>query len=436
MKTHKFPIERIVLYFSLLVLIFLSSCRKDEVIEPDPVDTGNPNAAVNETFYDLMKDWYFWNTQIPEINPSTYSSPSQVLEAIRKRPEDRWSYITGRSEFEAYFRDARMVGYGFGSAWDAQENLRVMFVFNKTQMYQQGVRRSWVIEAINGLSVSPGSNVNSLLGANNVGVTNTFRFRKPDGTRVDLAIAKQEVVMNTVLHYEIIPYQGLNVGYMVLNGFTTPTIAELDSVFRDFAASGIDEFILDLRYNGGGQTNVANHLASLIAGSSVADQLFAKYIYNADRAAEFNRVDTFLTVPNSVNVHRLITIATRATASASEMVINGLRPYMDVKIIGDNTYGKPMGMNAWTYGDYAFIPITFKTANADNYGDYFNGLAADFRVRDDLSREFGNPEEASLKQALAFIATGVTKSEEVFQEVRHKQPREYMTGFRRYTGAH
>lgn len=118
------------------------------------------------------------------------------------------------------------------------------------------------------------------------------------------------------------------------------------------------------------------------------------------------------------------------------MVINGLEPFMPVYIVGDDTYGKPMGMNAWYYGEqYAFVPVTFKIANANDQGEYFDGLSADSYVDDDLSRPFGDPEEASLKEALQFIETG-SFSLQVATKSLVKQPAEYMTGIRAEIGAH
>ena len=421
--------------FVALVLFSLvfQSCQKDdpEPIDDDPISINQSN----EAFYGLMKEWYFWYDQIPEVNPSSFPNPSALLEAIKKRPEDRWSYITSKQEFESYFIESKMFGHGFSSRYDVQGKLRVAFLFTDSDLYTQGVERSWTIEAINGTVITPGFNFNTLLGLNQAGVSNTFRFRKPDGTLADITSTKKEIKMNTILHSEIIEKVGLKIGYMVLNGFTTPTIAEIDSVFAIFSQNNIDELILDMRYNGGGQTNVATHLASKIAGNSLSGQPFTKYVYNDKKSAENNRTENFRTIENGLNLSRLITICTRSTASASEMVINGLQPFIDVHIIGNNTYGKPMGMNAWTYADLAFVPITFKTQNANDFGDFFDGLPADLFAPDDLSRVFGDPLESSLQQALAFITFGITKSMPIV-ETQYKQPVEYMTGLRAIIGAH
>lgn len=409
--------------------LFLSGCEKDD---PEPVDD---ELLLNRDFYEFMKEWYYWYDQIPQINPMSYSTPMEVLEAIRFRPLDRWSYITSWEAFEAYFRDSKMIGYGFGPGYDAAGNLRILFIYNTTRMYEAGVRRSWIIEAINGVQITPGMNINSLLGANEVGVTNTFRFRDPGGSVATLTLAKEELVMNNVLHTEVLQVGDAKVGYLVLQGFTSPTVDELRKAFDTFMAENIDELILDMRYNGGGQTSVANYLSSMIGGSRVSGQVFTQYMYN-EKQAYSNRIDTFMVTGRRLNIDRLLTIGTRNTASASEMVINGLRPYMPVYIFGNTTYGKPMGANVFKDDEdrYAFVPITFKTANANGEGDFFDGIPADALAPDDITRMFGDPEETSLKAALQFIETGslpgtpVAKSDFV-------QPRERMTGLQRIIGA-
>jgi carboxyl-terminal processing protease len=413
-------------YFVLLFAVLLTisfSCRKDEVNDPE-------NVQENKDLYEFMQDWYYWNNTIPSINPANYPSVYEVLEAIRYKPLDRWSYIYDWTEFLAYFMESRLIGYGFGSAWDSSGKLRVAFIHNTTELYDSGVRRSWIIEKINGVNINSGMNISQMLGANQIGVTNTFTFIKPDNTTVEITLQKKEVFANTVLHHQIFEYPGLKVGYLVLQSFRDPTEAELNSVFLEFSAAGIDELILDMRYNGGGLVSIATQLASLIAGPSLANQPFVKFEYNANKAEERNTTVNLENIENSLGLNRLITICTRGSASASELMINGLRPFIDVVIVGNTTYGKPMGANAFNYNDkYALVPITFKTKNADNEGDYFDGIPVDIPAPDDLRRDFGDPEEASLQIAMAFIISGISKSIQI-PEPEIRQPWEDLTGLR------
>ena len=419
---------RILLYFFFTSVFFLSACSKDD----DDPEINEENIE----FYEFMKDWYFWNENIPNINPSSYESIFDVLEAVRFLPLDRWSFIIEWQEFLAYFQESRFIGYGFGSSWDSNGNLRISFIHNAGELYQDGVRRGWIIEAINGTNVNQTMNITQMLGPNEEGVSNAFLFRKPDNTTVEITASKMEMVTNTVLHHEIKEIDNLKIGYMVLQSFREPTKKDLDSIFEDFYAAEIDELILDMRYNGGGLTNIATHLASLIGGPALTGQPFAKTVYNSNKQEQYNRTDNFSNPDNSLGLSHLVTITTRATASASEMIINGLRPYIDVYVVGNTSYGKPMGSNVFSYNDiWALAPITFKTKNANDEGDYFDGLPADIPAPDDLTRDFGDPEESSLQTALAFILTGSTKGAPVM-EPQVKQPWDDMKGLRWESRSH
>jgi carboxyl-terminal processing protease len=144
----------------------------------------------------------------------------------------------------------------------------------------------------------------------------------------------------------------------------------------------------------------------------------------------------FTNETNNLQLNRLVTICTGATASSSELVINGLKPFLDVYIVGADTYGKPMGANIKKFKKWALVPITFKTTNANDEGDYFNGLPVDIPANDGLNKNFGNREEASLKQAMAFILSGSVKSEQVVEPIPFEQPLEGKWGLRRMIGAY
>lgn len=424
-------IDRHRILWLFVFLVSFSACLKDRDVEEEN------RKAENKAFYELMQDWYFWYDQMPEIKPNNYPSVYEVLEALRQKPVDRWSYISSRADFDAYYQESKYIGYGFGMGWDDQDRLRITFVFKDSPMFAKGVARGWIIDAINGTKIQPGVDIGKLLGENKVGVSNTFKFIQPDNSVLEESFTKTELVMNNVLHHEVIPVNGKKVGYLVLKGFNTPTVAELNQAFETFTTEGIDEFILDMRYNGGGQTNVANVLASMIGGNRVVKKPFSKYVYNARQAPMYNFVDSFATVTKSLQIERLITICTGATASASELIINGLKPYMPVYIVGDNTYGKPLGMNAWYYGyKYAFVPITFKIDNANNEGSYFNGLPADIFAADDKSRDFGDPEEQSLKAALNLVAGGPVIKGAPAARKDQIQPWEQLKGLRAVIGAY
>jgi hypothetical protein len=194
------------------------------------------------------------------------------------------------------------------------------------------------------------------------------------------------------------------VGYIFFRNFVEPSFAALDAAFVSLGAERIDDLILDLRYNGGGLVNVAQHLASYIGGVRTEGQIFGEYFHN-DKQAALNRILRFEKKPAVAPLDRLIVITTGWSASASELVINGLRPFMPVIIIGDRTYGKPVGQGVFTFCDKALAPVAFVLRNANGEGDFFGGFAPTCAAADDLDFQIGDPNEASLNEALVFAGT-------------------------------
>lgn len=381
-------------------LAFLFSCEEEQV--------ENNNANLNESFYELMNEMYLWYQEIPEITPSNYENPREVLEEIRYE-KDRWSYITSYSSFVQYYQEGAYVGYGFGTKWDATDTLRVSFVFDASPLNEKQITRGWAITEVNGQAPEPGDNINELLGQSQVGVENQIVFESPGGRLVDTTMAKEELTMNTVLTDTVIQHAGSHVGYFALKSFIDKTPDELTRVFDRFAGENIDELVVDLRYNGGGTMEGSRFMAEFIVNDSREGEPFVKVTHN-DKKSGMDTTHVFGkdSLDLSLGLERVYFIATQATASSSEALINGLEPYMDVYIIGQDTYGKPVGMYAYSDNSYryAFVPVCFRLQNAEGNGDYFQGLPADVDAPDDLRHVFGNPQEASLHQALYHIENG------------------------------
>lgn len=394
----------------VLSLVLVSSCNKEE--DDQNVQT-DPYLNVKRKMYSVMKYWYLWNRDLPTVNSANYSTPDAFLNALRNK-KDRFSFIMDRNEFLNYFNEGTYYGHGISIGADAEGNLRVVFIYNDSPLKEAGVTRGWIIRSINGTLIQPGVDVTALLGKNEAGVENTFVFIDLQGQEHTITSAKKAVAINSVLYKGVLQAGTKKAGYLVFETFINPSVAELDSAFNFFRSENIDEMIVDLRYNGGGEMNVAVHLSGLLASSSAAGKVLVKMEHNADRSS----YDTILTVPNngqSLTLSRLFYITGRGTASASEVLINGLSPWIQTIAAGDSTYGKPVGMYAFDFkpDPYYFVPICFKLSNANGYGDYFDGLPANYYVSDDLSHDFGDPEEAQLKAVLTYISEGhwpVTKA--------------------------
>lgn len=381
--------------FVLVFVLFFAACEKDKVI---PASQSN-----NETFYQLMSDWYLWNATIPEVNPEDYDSPVELLEVLRYQDLDRWSYVTTVEAFTAYYEQAAYSGYGFGHATDNAGNRRITFVFNESPLKEFGVTRGWIISKIDGIPVTADIDLNEILGEHA-----EFTFVQPDGIVVSQDFTASQMTMNTVLLSEVLEVNGTKVAHLVFKSFLGPSEDELNAAFQTFAESGATELILDLRYNGGGRMDIASLLAGLIVPETLNGEVFAKYEHNENKSAEdFNYL--LEKQPNSLGLDRLYVITSGYSASASEALINGLEPFIDVVKVGTQTYGKPVGMYAFYQEDdyYAYVPVTFKIANFDGYGEYYDGLPVDYQVVDDITHPFGDSKEACLHQALYHIEFGV-----------------------------
>jgi C-terminal processing protease CtpA/Prc len=389
---------------SLLFLLVFSGCE-EEIIRRKDVQDYDP---ANPSFYNIMKEWYLWYDEMPEIDPKNYSTPQEVLEAVRYS-KDEWSYITSREEFDQFYQQGAYIGYGYGQKWDAEGNLRISFVFEDSPLKENNIERGWTIAAINGTDINPTIDINRLTGADEVGVENDYLLVSPHGDTVSATFVKEEITMNTVLHTSIQENKGHKTGYLVISSFIEKTKDELADAFQQFANANINNLVIDLRYNGGGMLSMANETANYVISSNEIGKLFTKLVLN-DKKQEQNTYHYFEDDSLSLawSFDKVYFITTRATASASEALINGLSPYMDVYVIGQKTYGKPVGMYLFHDTDerYAFLPVCFEVVNANDETGYFDGLPVDVHVADDLDSPFGSTQEDCFSQALYHIENG------------------------------
>ena len=257
--------------------------------------------------------------------------------------------------------------------------------------------------------------------------TAAIEFTKPDGSIATINLSKTEFTANSVL-YDTVYHTtdgSKKVGYFVFNQFFGATSrAELANVFSYFQQQGINELIVDLRNNRGGVTQTQDTLADLIAPQSANNQMMYQYLYNDSlQAGKFPLLAKYFGIyggnpfapenniikykkAGSLNLSRVFFIVTSSTASASELLINNLRPYMDVKLVGDTTYGKPVGFFPIDIYNYSIYPISFKTVNSAGSADYYSGFAPDKLTPDGADKNWGDLEEPSLVTALNYIITG------------------------------
>ena len=386
-----------ILIVPAVIIIFFQACSKEDI---------NETLLVNNEIYKVMKSLYLWYEYLPDVDPGNFDDPYEFMEYLRYKQLDRWSLVMDKEEYNQYFEEGEMIGHGMLLGEDSTGRIRICFVYRSTQAFNEGVRRSWIVEAINDVAVTP-DNFSELIGPKEAGINNKFSFINAEGEPVTLNLTKEILDITPVLHQEILNINNKLIGYIVFQDFIDAALPEIDDAFTEFRNSNIDELIIDLRYNGGGSLSVAEYIAGWIAGTTSSDKAFIKLLFN-DKHPE---LDTIVNVPykeNGFDLDRIFFIGTNSTASASELLINGLEPLMDVSLIGDNTYGKPVGMLAMPFinYDYVILPVCFRFTNANDEGDFYDGLVPDSYADDDITKDFGDPEEECLEATLNYIETG------------------------------
>ncbi len=356
---------------------------------------------------DALEAHYLWYQFLPHVDAASYPSPDAYLDAVRHPLDRGFSYIQPRAANDAFFDASQFVGLGFTFRTDATE-LRLQQVFDGSPAHEAGLVRGSRIVEISGRSVAAliaAGAVDAALGPSTVGTEVELTLDTGGGGRRRVRLVKRVVTIPTLSSSVVFDVDGRRVAYLSLRNFVQPTYAALDSAFTQLRTLGVRDLVLDLRYNGGGIVDVATKLGSLIGGLVTNGQVFTELRYNARDSAR-NETLRFRSETWRLDLPRLLVITTRASASASELVINGLRPFIPVIVIGETTYGKPVGQNPVAFCDQVLAPVTFATVNARGEGDFFDGIPADCPAADDVDRQLGDPAEASLATALAYIRTG------------------------------
>jgi len=302
----------------------------------------------------------------------------------------------------------------------------VKYIIPGSNAENKNIERGAIFYAVNGTPLND-NNYLSLLNAENY----TLNLADYDGGAITpngqtVALTKTQLTENPVLVADVLEVGSHKVAYLAYNGFTANFDQQLNAAFGAFLSEGATELVLDLRYNSGGSVQTATYLASMITGQ-FNGQLFAKQQWNSKVEAEIDpsRLSNNFTNSigntsiNSMNLSRVYILTASGTASASELVINGLKPYINVVQIGDITTGKNVGSitlydspdfsrnNRKRNHKYAMQPLVFKTINKDGFGDYQNGLDPTVLLREDPGNlsQLGNPAEPLLSTALGLITS-------------------------------
>ena len=413
--------------FLILPALLLAACSSDSSAPVAECSIEGQKQFV----LDRMREWYFWNDLLPaQVDTSQFATPEDLLAYLTTfspdltpddgidNPVDRFSFINTAAADQAFFGEGQFEGFGFSSRFEAGNVLRLTRVFFDSPANRAGLARGQQIVALNGRTIADILATEGVDGVNALFDTSPLEFtmREIDGSEFIVDITQDIVTIDPVPQARIITDPGgvrPPVGYMELASFISTANAEMDAVFANFRAQGINDIIIDLRYNGGGLVSTADLLGDFLGGDVAENLIYSKTVFNELRAPENNSTEFFDRQANSVSLVRLVVIASRRTASASELVINGMDPHVEVIIVGDDTFGKPVGQVGIEFCEKILRPTAFQTLNANDFGDYFFGLPVDCAAADDLDVPVGADNDPNIEAALSYLDTGACPSASV-----------------------
>ena len=409
----------------ILVLLFsaflVTACGGGSSFnDGDPQPSSCSNDGQKAFVLDALYDWYLWNDLLPaNINIADYASPESLVFEVTTtfgpqdalgNPIDRWSSVGSLVEDQQYFGEGRYEGFGF--SWREENGeMRMTGVFAGSPAAIAGIERGQTVITLNNrdyADIVANEGINTFFDNN---ATVDFALQRLDNTNFVAQVTKDIVTIDPLPQWRTIDIGGgaPPVGYIEFRSFISTADPVFDQIFADFIAAGVQDVIIDMRYNGGGLVDTAELLGDYLGGFANDGLLFSETIYNADRNPEIpenQRLSFFSRRGNSIDITRFIVIASRSTASASELVTNSLDPYADVWIVGDNTYGKPVGQVGITFCEKILRPTSFRTTNADGFGDYFDGLPVDCPAADLLEIPVGAEDDPNVMAAMSISATG------------------------------
>ncbi|MCD8553241.1 S41 family peptidase [Seleniivibrio sp.] len=392
-----------------------SDSSSDGSLHIDYYPTECSEAAQIEFVYKAMHDVYLWADEAPVLNYASYSSQYDLMDDL-KVSADRFSAIYTKQYLEDYYAGAN-VGLGFNGITNSTD-LYVRVVYPDSPADNAGIKRGDRIVSMNGYTGYQIVNDDTAYEA-------VYGDASEEGKRVDVVFEDSENVQHSetlytasyyadsVLGYSVLTNtaDGNKVGYIMYNSFNE-NISDTNEAFEAFRDAGVKELVVDLRYNGGGLVSVAQYIASVIGGNDLNGYILLQMIYN-NMHQDANKTYNFTKTKYDLNIRKIVFLVTGNTASASELVINGLLPFQDVYVIGTTTYGKAVGTNYISYCDKYLSAITFKNQNALGAGDYNSGLVPDCIKDEDIANlgTFGDSSEKYLAAAMTYLETGSCVSE-------------------------
>ena len=451
--------KKIYLLF-LGIGVFIASCSKDDNLlnnpdTPDPI--GTTDVTVQNFMWKAMNLWYFWQGEVPNLSDTKFSTdaeytaflesesdPELFFEHKLRFSEDRFSFFTDdyKELVQSFAGVSKSNGLEFGLTYYGEGNDifgYVRYIIPNSDASTKAIKRGDIFTGVNGVSLTADNYIDLLFGNADSYTLNMADINNGTITPNDreVALTKFEgLVENPVFISKTIEVNGKTIGYIMYNGFTSNFDEELNTAFGTLKAAGVTDLVLDFRYNPGGSVNSSRLLSSMVYGTNT-NQLYIRQRWNskiqpqlssaqledyfADKTGEGSAI-------NTLNLSKVYVLATGSSASASELVINGLDPYVEVVHIGTKTRGKnefsitlvDNASNNYIYGastekniksnnPWGIQPLVGRNENSVGFFDYTEGFTPDIELREDLSNlgQLGNVNEPLLARAIQEI-TGVS----------------------------
>ncbi|WP_273567243.1 S41 family peptidase [Maribacter halichondriae] len=436
--------------------------------EPEPESIDPATVIVQNFMWQTMNAYYLWQGEMPDLAdtrfPETDEGEAAYLEFLAAEPdpgkffENKLLFSADRfSGYSENYKDlvnlfagiTKSNGLEFGlSLYGSGDDVLgfVNYIVKDSDASTKDIQRGDIFVGVNGTSLNLDNYIDLLFGDEDTYTLNMADVE--DNTLVpngkEIVLTKMEgLEEDPILVTNIVDQGGAKIGYLMYNQFVGGSGEALNQAFGEFVSAGVTDLVLDLRYNLGGSSHTSAVLASLISGRS-ASEIFYKDKYNAKIEAQLEPDDFlnyFLTTTgtihgnsdtplNTLNLNKVYVLATNRSASASELVMVGLEPYIDVVHIGTTTVGKNQGSNTFVddpengnfynpdregeinpNNQWAIQPIIVTAENSDGFSDYSSGLVPDIELAEDIINLgiLGDPEEPLFARAIAEITGSTTK---------------------------
>jgi len=374
------------------------------------VAESNPLSFNKKNIYELFQTEYYWAEETEKnFDYSTYTSPQSLINALKNK-KDRWSFSVTKKDYEN-ITTQKSGGFGF-RCQDVSIGCHVTYVRIDSPADKVGLKRGDVITEIDNTNATHTNIYNK--GKELEKLVNFSILRKNSNEKCNCSVTPRDYTFKVAKGKTLLTPKNEKVGYFRLDSFmgAEKIVNQIDEAFNNFKKENIKKLVIDLRYNGGGSVTVASKLLDKLT-TTLANKEQCTLAWNDD-FKQNNSTYRFVKENNSLNLEQIIFLTTQGSASASELVISAMKPYLsseNLVIIGDRTHGKPVGMGGRKGGDYYYFLINFVVKNSLGFYDYFEGLPVTdgCAIDDDPFHDMGDPKESMLKAALTYVDTGSCK---------------------------